>query len=324
MHSLTSNPTTSLSCADHMCPRNLREGVYPVTAFQKPLLIAAACLIVLGGGLLFRFGTLSPCGMLTQELKAEFLQSMFAKNPTDPWEVAGVGLGAMLAGHMIDSFVSAVTPMQCTQALVRLKVEGKNIFADALASTAQSLPKDRFGYSTPPAPPASPSKSAKIEQDIASWNPISSITLKHGAPPVVSQRNLDSLKKWIDKYPITFDTSKDIPKKYLPPSKNFFEIPYIRQPLINLLDEEDFKRIAKDEWLINPIKLVTDHLVIDRCRPHACPVENAILSVNLYDGSIHVGFWNKDEQNSRKIRWFSTKGNYKDLPKEIFTTGQFF
>ena len=124
---------------------SLCEGVYPVTASQKPLLIAATCLIVLGGGLLFRFGTLSPCGMLTQELKAEFLQSMLAKNPRDQWEFAGVGLGAILAGHMIDSFVSALTPMQCTKALVRLQVEGKNIFAEDLARAAQSLSKDRFG-----------------------------------------------------------------------------------------------------------------------------------------------------------------------------------
>src|SRR5262249_38194756 len=37
----------------------------------------------------------------------------------------------------------------------------------------------------------------------------------------------------------------------------------------------------------------------------------------LYDGSMHEGFWNEDEKDLRKMRWFSTKGNYKDLPKEI-------
>jgi hypothetical protein len=208
--------------------------------------------------------------------------------------------------------------MQCTQALVRLKGEGKNIFAEDLARTAQSLPKDRFGYSVPTAPPpVRLSNSARIEQDIASWNPISSIQLKHGPPKIISQRELDSFKKWIDKYPILFDTSKDMGQKHRPPSKNFFELPQIHHYLINLLDKEDVKNIAKEEWLISPIKLVANHLVIDRCRPHACPSENAILAVNLHDGSMHVGFWNRDEQNSRKIRWFSTKGNYKDLPKEV-------
>jgi hypothetical protein len=84
-----------------------------------------------------------------------------------------------------------------------------------------------------------------------------------------------------------------------------------------LLDNDDFEKITKGDWLMTPIKLVSEHLVIDRCRPHACPTENAILAVNLHDGSMHVGFWNEDEQNSRKIRWFSTKGDYRDLPKEI-------
>jgi hypothetical protein len=65
------------------------------------------------------------------------------------------------------------------------------------------------------------------------------------------------------------------------------------------------------------IELVSNHLVINRCQPHECGSEKAILVVNLYDGSMHAGFWNEDEKNSRKIRWFSTKGNYKDLPKEI-------
>src|SRR5262249_11665858 len=91
---------------------------------------------------------------------------------------------------------------------------------------------------------------------------------------------------------------------------------YIRQGLINLPDD-DFRKIAKEGWVMVPIKLITDYLVIERCRPHSCTSENAVLVVNLYDGSMHEGFWNEDEKDLRKMRWFSTKGNYKDLPKEI-------
>jgi hypothetical protein len=254
--------------------------------------------------------------MLNKELKAKLLQTIFAKHPTDQWEQVGVGLGAMLGSPMIDSLVSALTPMQCTKALVHLKVEGKNIFADDLARTMRSLPKDGFGYSTPPIPQVPQSKSAKIEQDIAFLNPASSIPLKHGTSIVVSQSDLYSLKKWVGKYPL-IDTFKDMPQKERPPSKNFFELPYIYKPLITLLDKEDFKKIAKDESVMTPIELIYDHLVIEKCRPHFCPNQNTILTVNLHDGSMHVGFWDEDEQNSRKIRWFSTKGNYKDLPKEI-------
>jgi type VI secretion system protein VasI len=122
---------------------------------RKAILIASVVIILLCGGLLFRFGTLSPCGMLKQELKAEMLRSAFEKKPTDKWELAGIGLGTALVGPLIDSLVSSLTPMQCTRALVRLKLEGKNIFADDLARTVQGSPKYGSGYSTatPPLPP---------------------------------------------------------------------------------------------------------------------------------------------------------------------------
>jgi hypothetical protein len=144
---------------------------------------------------------------------------------------------------------------------------------------------------------------------------VSSIPLKRGDSMSISQSDLDSLKKWAGKYPIL---SEDNPLKELrPPSKNFFELPYIRQGLINL-PADDFKNITEEVgWTIFPIKLVSNHLVIRRCRAHSCGSEEAILVVSLYDGSMHVSFWNDEEETSRQIRWFSTKGNYKDLPKEI-------
>ena len=85
--------------------------------------------------------------MLKQELKAEILQSAFEKKPTDKWELAGIGLGAALAGPLIDSLVSSLTPMQCTRALVRSKFEGKNIFADDFARTVQGSPQYGSGHS---------------------------------------------------------------------------------------------------------------------------------------------------------------------------------
>jgi type VI secretion system protein VasI len=124
-----------------------------VTASQKPLLIVAICLIVVGSGLLFRFGTLSPCGMLRQELKAAFLQSAVEKKATSTWEMAGIGLGAAIVGPLIDNLVSSLTPMQCTRALVRLKLEGKNIFANELAKTGQASPKYGTSQSSPTPPP---------------------------------------------------------------------------------------------------------------------------------------------------------------------------
>jgi type VI secretion system protein VasI len=120
---------------------------------RKATLITSGLILVLCGGLLFRFGTLSPCGMLKQELKAGFLQSAVEKKATSTWEMAGIGLGAAIVGPLIDNLVSSLTPMQCTRALVRLKLEGKNIFADDLAKTGQESPNYGASHSSPTPPP---------------------------------------------------------------------------------------------------------------------------------------------------------------------------
>jgi type VI secretion system protein VasI len=56
---------------------------------------------------------------------------------------------------LIDSLVTSLTPMQCTRALVRLKLEGKNIFADDMAKTVHGSPIAGSGYpqSTAPSKP---------------------------------------------------------------------------------------------------------------------------------------------------------------------------
>src|SRR5262249_48818701 len=76
-------------------------------------------------------------------------------------------------------------------------------------------------------PPAHPSSTAKIESDIASWNPRSSTPLKRGDSMSISQSDRDSLKKWADKYPMRLGTDKGVRPEEQLPSENFFELPYI-------------------------------------------------------------------------------------------------
>lgn len=135
-----------------------------------------------------------------------------------------------------------------------------------------------------------------------------------------SAYKFDWLKKWVGKYPIDFDGHPN-PDTH-PPSKNFFELPQIRQPLMKILKKEDFDKLTKDDWLIQPIELIADYLIIERCRPHFCPNEQVVLAVNLQSGSIHVGFWKEyGEIGSGKRQWFSTQGRHTDLPKEILNKG---
>ena len=114
-----------------------------------------------------------------------------------------------------------------------------------LTADSLGLYNQRSAIPTAP-PPAHPSSTAKIEPDIASWNPRSSIPLKRGAPMSISQSDLDSLKQWAGKYPILLEGFTGSREAERLPSKSFFELPYIRQGLINL-PADDFKKIAKKE-----------------------------------------------------------------------------
>lgn len=87
----------------------------------KPVLaITLGIFTLIAGGLLFRFGTLSPCEMLKKDLKGEVLRSALEKSTGSLAEKAGLGLGLMLANPMIDGLIDALTPMQCVRGLVRL------------------------------------------------------------------------------------------------------------------------------------------------------------------------------------------------------------
>jgi hypothetical protein len=73
---------------------------------MKPALITGAVILAfLCGGLLFRFGTITPCGMLKQELKSEYARSMLEKRTGDAWEQAGLGLSLALSGTLIDNYI---------------------------------------------------------------------------------------------------------------------------------------------------------------------------------------------------------------------------
>jgi hypothetical protein len=105
-------------------------------ALVKILLVAIAIPIV---GLLFRYETLSPCGMLKTDLRAKAVNDLFELAPASDthWEMMGQGLGLRMLGPMIDNLVSTLGPWECTKAIYRLKVEGKDVLPKGTAEKVQ-------------------------------------------------------------------------------------------------------------------------------------------------------------------------------------------
>lgn len=121
---------------------------------MKKFTLAVALIIGMAGvGLLFMYGTLSPCGMLRKELRSELFHSAFEQAPTsNKWELAGKGLGAMIAGPMIDSLVESLTPMECARGLVKYHMEGENLFENRVDSKFDSYSDIGDSYSAPAEP----------------------------------------------------------------------------------------------------------------------------------------------------------------------------
>ncbi len=117
--------------------------------------------------------------------------------------------------------------------------------------------------------------------------------------------NWQFLKKWNGKYP-TKEKTKE----------NFFEISLVNENIRELLSKKDFKHLTKELEVETPIETVGEYLLVMVCLSHCCPCDNAIVIIGLESKAIHIGFY-EGYQNKSATSWFSNKGEYSELPKEI-------
>lgn len=110
-----------------------RSCLPPANKFLGRLLtlpqgIGTIGLVLIGlllAGFVFRYGPLSPCGALKQEVRAQLLQNAMRQASGNKWEQAGIGIGMALAGPMLDTMIGGLTPAQCTKGSLQLLLRGK-------------------------------------------------------------------------------------------------------------------------------------------------------------------------------------------------------
>jgi hypothetical protein len=118
----------------------------------------------------------------------------------------------------------------------------------------------------------------------------------------IAQNNLARLKSWEGKYPT---------EKKGRVTRRFFSEPEIRTSLAKLLSKEDFDLLTKEYAVETPVMLSGDYLTVKVCKPHMC-FENGAFAINLATAVIYVRMAN--DENSR---WFSSKGDQSDLPRNV-------
>ena len=108
--------------------------------FTQRLRVGKILLIVLLSGLIaipafmrWHYGTFSPCGALTQAMHGALMREAASK-ATTPAEMLGREASAQLLFPVVDLRIEAMSPGECTKALVRLETLGENPFADLVSA----------------------------------------------------------------------------------------------------------------------------------------------------------------------------------------------
>ena len=102
-----------------------------------------------------------------------------------------------------------------------------------------------------------------------------------------AQSKYGHLKTWANEYPL---------KLWTKPKVNFFALPEIRQPLLNILGTQNFQRLMADLGQVTPINVIDGYLIIQgNSEPHKTPPEEqeevtVAVSLNDREGSIYVIF----------------------------------
>src|SRR5215471_15577298 len=118
----------------------------------------------------------------------------------------------------------------------------------------------------------------------------------------IAQNNLARLKSWDGKYPT---------EKRGRVTHRFFSEPEISTSLAKLLSKEDFDSLTKEYAVETPVMLSGDYLTVKVCKPHMS-FEYGSFAINLANGVIYVQM-----ATDESSRWFSSKGNQSDLPRNI-------
>jgi len=71
----------------------------------------------------------------------------------------------------------------------------------------------------------------------------------------------------------------------------FFNDNAVLQQLRSFLSSNQFKKIKNELTAQNPIRREGQFLIIEGCKPHACPDENYTLFINLKEKKGFLGIW---------------------------------
>lgn len=118
-----------------------------------------------------------------------------------------------------------------------------------------------------------------------------------------SAQDLGYLREWVGKYPTSTPGE---------PPRNIYRSQPLGRKLIRLLGKRSYRRLLKDYYVMGPVSVVGDYVIVSRCERHNCDESSSFMAVNVRAGDIHVAFYKLG-----RLKWFHTKGKSQDLPQDV-------
>jgi len=91
--------------------------------------------------------------------------------------------------------------------------------------------------------------------------------------------------------------------------------PPIKDGLRKLLPKAEIQTLAKFA-VEAPVRKVGDYLVVNKCLPHNCPSDMAVLVIDVKSEKLWAGFFSREEGRV-STRWYGASDDYSVLPDEI-------
>lgn len=87
--------------------------------------------------------------------------------------------------------------------------------------------------------------------------------------------------------------------------------------LTALLPASEAKRLGEFDTEA-PVRRTDDYLIVDKCRPHSCPADAAMIVIDLRSDRIWAGFFTRGAA-SVATRWYGNRDDWNALPAAIVT-----
>lgn len=93
--------------------------------------------------------------------------------------------------------------------------------------------------------------------------------------------------------------------------------PRLRDGLRKLLPSAELALLPKLD-IESQVRQVGDLLVVDKCKPHDCPAQQAMIVVDLKSDRLWAAFFTHTEGHV-STRWYGNVDDYNAVPQEIQT-----